>query len=276
MYNQLIIAPKEHSIEESVAFATANQAGLELPNFMYPKTLMNRQTELAQVAEALQDFTLPVSLHGPVFDVNPVSLDPELAETSRRRYEQAIECALTLNATHLVFHSQWTPIYTVSDCYKPWLDATVSFYQTLVERYVKETDLTIVIENFLDTSPHVLNDLVNAIGSPNVKACLDIGHVNLFSDLSPVDWLGRLGNNVAYIHAHNNFGQQDDHLPLAEGNLDMEVFLLHSSLSYQKLQLVVEVLTLEGIANSLETLKPFLNKQVSPLFSGANRQHYIL
>ena len=57
-----------------------------------------KHEEIKKYQQALAGFKLPVTMHGPVFDVNAVSLDPEIGELSRQRYEQAIECALALNA----------------------------------------------------------------------------------------------------------------------------------------------------------------------------------
>jgi len=270
---QIFIAPKQNSLEDSIAFSQKHQLGLELPNFMYPNVLMNRHEEVKQYQTALAGFKLPVTMHGPVFDVNPVSLDPEIADISRQRYEPAIECALALNARFLVLHTQWTPIYQVADCYQPWLEGTISFFQNIIHRYVQDTSLTLVLENFLDPAPNILNDLVTGIDSPHLQACLDIGHVNLFSKIAPTDWLDSLGSNLAYVHAHNNWGRLDEHSPLQEGNLDMEGFLTHASLSPHRLQLVIEVLTLEGISQSLPILEPYL-RQKHTLLSAAG--HYLL
>ena len=273
MLEQIFIAPKQNSLEDSIAFSQKHQLGLELPNFMYPNVLMNRHEEVKQYQTALAGFKLPVTMHGPVFDVNPVSLDPEIADISRQRYEPAIECALALNARFLVLHTQWTPIYQVADCYQPWLEGTISFFQNIIHRYVQDTSLTLVLENFLDPAPNILNDLVTGIDSPHLQACLDIGHVNLFSKIAPTDWLDSLGSNLAYVHAHNNWGRLDEHSPLQEGNLDMEGFLTHASLSPHRLQLVIEVLTLEGISQSLPILEPYL-RQKHTLLSAAG--HYLL
>jgi sugar phosphate isomerase/epimerase len=258
---QVFIAPKEQSPEECIAYAQAHGHPLELAEFMYPKNLMQHHATIARYKTLLQGFSHPIAMHGPVFDVNAVSLDPELKALSIQRYHQAIECALELNASYLVFHSQWTPIYKVADCYQPWLEATIAFYKELDERYLKDTNLTLVIENFLDESPRILNDLIEGIQSPNIRACLDIGHVNLFSTLPACDWLDQLGSNLAYIHAHNNWGRLDEHLPFSDGSIDIEGFLNHALHVPRNYQLVVEVLTLEGIQESLPTVTKLLQQR---------------
>lgn len=265
----VFIAPKVHEVTECIQFARKHQLALELCDFMYPERLIAMDDNIRRYQDYLKDFEFPIAMHGPVFDVNPVSLDPQFKALSIARYEQAIECALALNARYLVFHSQWTPIYKVADCYQPWLEGTVQFYQSLHDKYLRDSDLTLVIENFLDDSPLILNDLVGNIRSPQVCACLDIGHVNLFSQLAPNDWLDQLGSNLAYIHAHNNWGRLDEHLPFHEGCIDMNGFLNHAARVPRSYQLVVEVLSLDGIEESLLHLDSYLHtKPALPLQQG--------
>lgn len=265
----VFIAPKTDSPEACIAYAQKHGHPLELAGFMYPENLMKQQETLAYYQTLLKGFTQPIAMHGPVFDVNPVSLDPEFKALSRQRYVQAIECALALNSQYLVFHSQWTPIYKMADCYQSWLQATIAFYQELDERYLKESNLTLVIENFLDESPRVLNDLIEGIHSPRVRACLDIGHVNLCSSIPCCDWLDQLGVHLAYIHAHNNWGRVDDHFPFEDGTIDIEGFLNHAMQVPRHYQLVVEVLTLEGIQESLPMIHSLTHRSSLPqLVSG--------
>jgi hypothetical protein len=60
---------------------------------------------------------------------------------------------------------------------------------------------------------------------------------------------------------------------LQEGNLDMEGFLMHASLSPHRQQLVIEVLTLEGISQSLPILEPYLQQRQTVLSTAG---HYLL
>ena len=53
----------------------------------------------------------------------------------------------------------------------------------------------------------------------------------------------------------------------------MEGFLMHASLSPHRLQLVVEVLTLEGISQSLPVLEPYLQQRQTVLSTAG---HYLL
>lgn len=252
----LFIAPKACAEAEAAAFARHHHLGLELETFLHPKSLIHRQDTLARLQEDLAHFAGPLSLHGPVMDLNPASLDPGITAQSRERYKQAIDVALTLGARYLAFHSQWTPIYTVANCYQPWKDEMVQYFRQLVDEYVKDTPLTLVVENFLDQDPSILQDFVDGVDSPYFRACLDIGHVNLFSRLDPVLWYDALQGRIATIHLHNNNGRLDQHNALAEGSVPVELFLRRVAQSPHRVSLVVEVLTLQQVENSLTLIQP--------------------
>jgi len=60
---------------------------------------------------------------------------------------------------------------------------------------------------------------------PKVGMLLDIGHVNICSKLNgldPAEYIGSGPLEIIEVHVHNNNGQKDEHLPIGEGNLDLQ------------------------------------------------------
>ena len=58
-----------------------------------------------------------------------------------------------------------------------------------------------------------------ALGDPRIKINLDIGHANLSKhDFS--HWIKVLGDNIAYMHLHDNNGIHDEHKPLGEAKIE--------------------------------------------------------
>jgi sugar phosphate isomerase/epimerase len=87
--------------------------------------------------------------------------------------------------------------------------------------------LRLAIENTTEDGPEDFNELFGALAGAAswpagvVGMCLDIGHANLFPG-SRNDYLGyidRLGPHVPifHVHAHENRGDRDSHLPLFAG-----------------------------------------------------------
>ena len=261
MIDNVFAAPKGGELEAGIQFARENNLGYELPSFYHIENLDNKAEWIARYRQLLDGFRGTLSMHGPIFDVNVVSLDPEIMRISRHRYQQAIDIAKELNVRYLVLHSQWTPIYPAANATKDWMAKIVEFWKTLIDSELKDANLTILIENFLDPTPETMVSLLTQVNSPCLLACLDIGHVNIFSSLSPIDWVQALSGHLAYIHAHNNGGQIDSHEAFDKGLLDMDSFLNHLALLPQKIHLAIETSSIQALADSYAIVKPYLELQ---------------
>ena len=78
--------------------------------------------------------------------------------------------------------------------------------------------MTIHLENMLEHDPAILLDVVAGIGHPAVDVCLDIGHVQANARVPVLRWIEVLGNNIGYVHLHDNHGAEDEHLGLGCGD----------------------------------------------------------
>jgi sugar phosphate isomerase/epimerase len=262
MIDQVFAAPKHAELDEGLCFALENQLGFEIPSFYDAKNLENSEPEIARYTGLLSSHRAPLSMHGPIIDMNVVSLDPKVLEASRLRYKQAIDIAKQLNVRYLIFHSQWSPIYpAIENGVEQWTDALVEYWQSIVEEELQDGNLTILIENFLDPNPESMLRLLQRVSSPHLKACLDTGHVNIFSTLSPIDWVRELNRYIVYIHAHNNDGQIDSHEAFDSGILDMSGFLNHVALLPQKIHLAIETSSLAALESSFKMTQPYLTLQ---------------
>lgn len=261
MIDRVFAAPKGPELEQGIEFAIANRLNYELPTFYYVENLDSKEREIARYRELMTGFQGILSMHGPIFDTNVVSLDPEIMKVSRHRYLQAIEVAKEMDVRYLIFHSQWTPIYSAANVTRRWLSKVTEFWERIIAEHLEGSQLTVLIENFLDPTPESTLILLNRIASPHLKACLDTGHINLFSPMSPIDWLAEMGSQVAYIHAHNNGGELDSHDSFENGLLDMPAFLNHLALLPHKVHLAIETASIEGLSNSYAMLRPYLKLQ---------------
>lgn len=261
MIDRIFAAPKGCELADGINFAIEHKLDYELPTFYYPENLDNKDEEIAKYKILMEGFTGTLSMHGPIFDVNVVSLDPQIEKISYHRYLQAVEIAKEMNVRYLVFHTQWTPIYTAANATKQWLAKVTDFWEAFIAEHLEGSNLTILIENFLDPNPETMITLLSRVSSPHLRACLDTGHVNIFSDLSPTDWMRELGPHLAYIHCHNNAGELDSHDAFGSGLIDMESFLNHLALLPQKVHLAIETSTLDGLNSSYAMLKPYLKLQ---------------
>lgn len=134
--------------------------------------------------------------------------DP-LRPESRGPLEEGVRLAEDLGATLLNIHfSNRDPVDRYAEAVAP-----------LAARCAG-SGLRLAIENTPEDGPDDFNELFERLGG-GVGMCLDIGHANLHPPTRN-DYLGyidRLGPHVPiiHVHAHENYGDRDDHLPPFSG-----------------------------------------------------------
>lgn len=94
-------------------------------------------------------------------------------------------------------------------------------------RRLTPLQIRLSIENTLPTGPEHFNELFRRFrglvspDKPNLGMCLDLGHANLY-DATRNDYLRFIDLldphvPIIHIHLHENYGDQDSHLPLFSG-----------------------------------------------------------
>lgn len=197
------------------------------------------------------------SYHGVFMDVNPASGDSLIAELSKKRYIESCEKALECSVENVIFHSTCFPFLrgTYLDV---WAEKSAEFYTYLAEKY---STLNFYVENSFDINPEPMNSLMKLITVPNVKVCLDLGHIN-YSQASLDEWFDVLGDKTGYLHLSDNMGVYDDHIAVGSGTTDwLKADKLCAFLS-KNTPVTIEVNTIDDVISSLD----YINKH--NLFGG--------
>ena len=97
---------------------------------------------------------------------------------------------------------------------------------------------------------------------PELKYNLDLGHFNVGIGTEDIgmsvdDFLLKIKDRVAYIHAHNNNGIKDEHRSLDEGTLDWKHILDMLDLSKIR-KIIMEVRTPEAASKTKKLLEDYL------------------
>jgi len=85
----------------------------------------------------------------------------------------------------------------------------------------RQDDIEIHIENVFEKKWEYLKEYIDVIDSEKVSVCLDLGHVNAYSDQDVEAWVKGLKGRIKYVHVHNNYGDNDSHSGLHNGTIDM-------------------------------------------------------
>jgi len=177
-----------------------------------------------RAAEKLRKLALEGhSFHAPFAEhIDITSPDARKRANSIGEVFAAAETAAELGARFFVIHPG--PEHAAHPLGMEWserLENVVDALEMISDR-CRKLGTICVLENKL---PHLIFGnlpdimwILEAIESPNIGVCLDTGHAHLAGDLWNV--ARSLAPYLRMIHASDNRGRMDDHLPPEEGEID--------------------------------------------------------
>lgn len=191
--------------------------GLEIAQFCTAFNMDEYYSETEPEVRRQTALTDRYVFHAPFNELSPASIDKKVLAVTRERYEQALSLALSFNARRLVYHSGYVPLIY----FKEWFqERSVEFWKDFLSD--KPSDITICLENVMDSEPELLTDIVRAVDDPRFRLCLDIGHANTFVTSVPLDrWIQVCAPYVGHLHIHNNEGGYDCHDAIFSGTIPM-------------------------------------------------------
>lgn len=162
--------------------------------------------------------------HAPFNELFPCAIDPKARELADNRYRQAIGLAKKYGASKVVIHGGFNPwLY-----YPIWyVEQSVLFWKNFLN---EDPEVEIVLENVLETEPDMLLDIIRKTDHPQLKMCLDIGHVNAYSKIPVMDWLEKCAPLISHFHIHNNDGSGDTHSPLNQGTIPVKEIITRAEM----------------------------------------------
>ncbi|MFZ3209855.1 MAG: TIM barrel protein, partial [Geobacteraceae bacterium] len=139
-----------------------------------------------------------------------------------RRFSQVLDAAAIVKPVAMVFHPGYDR-WRHGDNRDEWLKHCIDSFRMALERGA-DIDCVIAVENIFEEESSTLRALLEAIDSPRLRHCFDVGHWNLFKKVGMEEWFDQLGSFIAETHIHDNHGLRDEHLPIGEGSIDFDLF----------------------------------------------------
>ena len=199
--------------------ATQNGLGIEIAEYCTAWNMDDKFDEVhPKVLEEIDGIRNRV-LHAPFNELFPCAIDKKARALASERYRQAIQLAKSYRAAKVVIHGGYNPwIY-----YPVWyVEQSVLFWREFLQ---EDPGVEIVLENVLEEEPGMLLNIVASIDKPNLRLCLDVGHVNAYAKVPVMQWLESWKDYLSHFHIHNNDGSWDTHSPLNSGSIPMGDFL---------------------------------------------------
>ncbi len=178
-----------------------------------------------EIAENLQQASLPCSIHLPFHDLQPGSIDNLILNATRERLKKSIQIAKLYNPQFMVAHTNFIPLY--ENFFPQWLNRAVRTWMSILDDWPDHPPL--YLENVRETDPRPLNDLLSELSDYNVKFCFDVGHWASYGSGSRYrnlsHWIQTMGPFLRHLHLHDNDGLEDLHLGLGQGKISwVELF----------------------------------------------------
>lgn len=141
---------------------------------------------------------------------------PEIRKAYLKETIHVLDTAAEVGCTLVGLH-----IHKPKGLYQDKLKQNIASLREIA-KHAAELGIDLAVEN-LDESAFSVDDFKEIFNDlPQVKFLFDIGHANMGSPQGRAvySFLEAFRDRIAHVHAHDNLGYDDDHLPIGSGVID--------------------------------------------------------
>ncbi|NIT55684.1 MAG: TIM barrel protein [Aliifodinibius sp.] len=229
--------------------------------FVFPD--ITPMDKLSYYKDILIQAGLSNTLHTTMYDINMATLNPWLKDANIACYKKYIDIAEYLESEVIVVHGgQLFYEFVNSPLKQDFMElAEKHLCDSLTElaEYGQKKGVKVALENSPPSkkgirivfNPENHLRIIKRINHPNLGALLDFAHAYLFR-LDLLDYLQKIKPYLLEIHAHNNFGEEDEHWGLTKGNIDYQSILQQDEV--QDIPFIMEIESYNEVLFTLEWL----------------------
>ena len=204
-------------------------------------------------SEILESYNLKYSIHAPFMDVNIASPQDQSRLNSIAQIKSSIDLANEIDAEAVVVHpgliSFLANKYFKKEVYEFANDSIKE-----IGDYAKDLGVLATIENMPNFESMIYQNIVDLnqmLVENEMYMTLDIGHANHVG-YAPDEMIF---DSIKHVHVHDNLGDDDTHLPLGEGSIDLKYIInTLESKNYDGIY-ILEVNDYDSIKKSYEYMK---------------------
>jgi len=211
-------------VEEAIEVAVREGLGIEITLYDTDWLMGDSSLEDAKRLRKLLDSKERlVTTHGPLYDLNPGSLDPTIRSYTAECFARGVEVTAALGAGKVVYHTCFNPLLP-EGILDGWKNLSAPIWME-TQRLAGELGVVVCLENSYEPTAEFFKGLFKDFSDGSAAMCFDPAHVHLYSRDGQSAWIVTLGDLVTHLHLNDNHGSSDDHLALGQGNMAYGSFL---------------------------------------------------
>ena len=243
---------------------------MDLPDYQIDRL------DVARLAETAKKYGVYYTIH--LEDTAyPWNFNKRVAEGYTETVLQTIKVAKQLSVPVLNIHFHQGEYFTLPDRkaylfeeYREEYLQKLTAFRNACEAAINEADIKICVENTRSFSlDFVAEGIAILLESPVFALTFDTGH-NASNGFQQQSLIERHIDRLSHMHLHDHSKTRGDHLPLGEGDLELEKYLdlaqERSRSLHINCRVVLEVKTVDGLRKSVDWLK-------KNNYNGGNKKH---
>ncbi len=229
--------------DEAVKFAI--DGGFELVEIALENWVDSlSRAQMKSLYQRCQEHGVVLAAHAPSRDLQLGSLNEGIRKESMRQIQKAIDLSCGF-ARYLTVHTGYLPRFREIGM----LERIVEALRVLLKK-AHDCGITLCIENVHENSIDQLLDYIRLVDHDIPKLALDIAHVYTYANFSLSAAFRVLSPYIGTVHISDNDGENDLHLPLGAGSLNLwNAMSTLVSMNYQG-SIVVEMINKEDAMRS--------------------------
>jgi sugar phosphate isomerase/epimerase len=154
--------------------------------------------------------------HAPFWDLCLGSANKKIADITNFYFDYAYHVAEELDCLGITVHHGFVPHTSYPT---NWIKRSIIFWNDFFNSHSGK--IKMFMENQCENDTETLIGIVDGCQNNRLSVNLDIGHAHCNSSLAIAEWIRQLGNRIEYVHLHQNYGINDEHLGLRKGNIPL-------------------------------------------------------
>ncbi len=206
--------------------------------------------DFRNIAKCIARCGVRCTIHAPFQELFLGAPDILVRKAAIERLKYAFDIASLFKPESIVLHLNYEE-KRFGFVYAEWFKNIIPNLAVFAKK-AEAMGAVLSLENVYEESPDTMREVVSRLSAKNVGCCLDVGHVNAFSNATLRQWFARTGEFIRQFHLHDNDGKKDAHAPIGDGNIDFSHVARYISSAKHSVLVTLEPHTEENIWKTLE------------------------